>query len=117
VLDQDGRVVTGPTVVAVATPGWNHAVIAEPAGRDTRVSVTDLASARVLSVNTFQDRLEPRVVSANGHLVASVTPGGAGIYGLHEPGGRSARRLSCPKAGASASGWIWRQPRARGVFP
>jgi hypothetical protein len=88
VFDQDGRVVTPPTVVAAATPGWSHVVTAAPHGADTRVVVEDLASRRVLAANTLRDRLEPRVVAANGHLVACVTPGGAGVYGLHKPGGR-----------------------------
>ena len=88
VLDQDGHGVTPPTAVAAATPGWSHVVTAAPHGADTRVVVEDLASRQVFAANTLRDRLEPRVLSADGHLVASVTPGGAGVYGLHKPGGR-----------------------------
>jgi hypothetical protein len=93
VLDQDGRVVTPPTVVAVATPGWRSVVTAEPDGAGTRVVVRDLASRRVRSANTFPDRLAPRVVSEAGDLIAAVTPGGAGVYGLHRPGGRDHTRV------------------------
>lgn len=50
--------------------------------------IRDLASRQTLSANTLRDRLEPRMVSADGRRVASVTPGGAGYYGLHKPGGR-----------------------------
>jgi hypothetical protein len=93
VLDQHGRLVAPPTEVAVATPGWSQVVTAEPDGAGTRVVVSDLATRRTLSANTFRDRLEPRVVSPTGDLVAAVTPGGAGIYGLHKPGGRESTRI------------------------
>jgi hypothetical protein len=88
VLAQDGRVVTPPTAVAVATPRWSAVVTAEPDGAGTRIAVQDLASRRVLSTSTFPDRLAPRVVSQTGDLIAAVTPGGAGVHGLHKPGGR-----------------------------
>jgi hypothetical protein len=88
VLDRDGREVTGPTVVAAATPDWSHVVTAQPHGAGTRVVVEDLASRRVSATYVLRGGLEPRVVSATGDLVASVPPGGAGIYGLHKPGGR-----------------------------
>jgi hypothetical protein len=93
VLDQDGRVVTPPTVVAVATPDWRHAVTARADGGDTRVAVEDLATRRVVSTHTIRHRFEPRAVSPAGELIASVPPGGAGIYGLHEPGGRDRTTL------------------------
>ena len=93
VLDQDGRVVTPPTAVAVATPDWRHAVTARPDGGDTRVAVEDLATRRVVSTHTIADRFEPRAVSPAGDLIASVPPGGAGIYGLHQPGGRERTTL------------------------
>lgn len=88
VLDQHGQVVVPPTVVAASTPDWRHAVTASPDGAGTRVLVQDLPSRQVLSACTLRGRLEPRVVSAAGTQVASVTPGGAGVYGLHDPGGR-----------------------------
>jgi hypothetical protein len=93
VLDQDGRVVTPPTAVAVATPDWRHAVTARAEGGDTRVAVEDLATHRVVATHTIRGRFEPRAVSPAGDLVASVPPGGAGIYGLHEPGGRERTAL------------------------
>jgi hypothetical protein len=93
VLDQDGRVVTPPTVVAVATPDWRHAVTARPAGDDTRVAVEDLATRRVAATHTIPGRFEPRAVSPAGDLIASVPPGGAGVYGLHQPGGRERTTL------------------------
>jgi hypothetical protein len=75
-------------VVAASTPDWRGAVTAEPQGPDTRVAVRDLAARRTVSTWVLRGRLEPRVVSQDGRLVASVTPGGAGIHGLHDPGGR-----------------------------
>ncbi len=88
VLDRDGRAVSGPTRVAASTPDWRHAVTTSRNGSGTRIAVRDLASGRVLSEDTLDDRLEPRTVSTDGALIASVTPGGAGIYGLHDPRGR-----------------------------
>jgi hypothetical protein len=88
VLDQDGRGVTPPTVIAASTPDYSQAVTATPAGAGTRIAAQDLATGRKHYEHTLDGRLEPRIVSADGALVASVTPGGAGIYGLHEPGGR-----------------------------
>jgi hypothetical protein len=88
VVDQDGRVVTPATVVATARPDWSQVVTAQADGEDTRVVVTDLASRRVLSSEVLRGRLEPRIVSPTRDLIASVPPGGAGIYGLHQPGGR-----------------------------
>jgi len=88
VYDGRGQIIAGPYAVSVATPDWAHAVIAEPAGAGTRIVVRDLASGRMSSVTTFPDRLEPRIVSPAGDLVAAVTPGGAGVYGLHEAAGR-----------------------------
>jgi hypothetical protein len=99
VLDQEGRVVTPPTTVAAATPDWSHVVTAQPHGADTRVVVQDLASRQVFAANILRDRLEPRIVSATGGLVASVTPGGAGIYGLHKPGGRERTTVVVSDAG------------------
>jgi hypothetical protein len=93
VLDQDGRVVSPPRAVAVATPDWRLAVTAEPSGDDTAVVVQDLATLRVDSAHTIRGRFEPRAVSPAGDLVASVPPGGAGVYGLHEPGGRDRTTL------------------------
>ena len=80
--------VSTPTVVATARPDWSQVVTTQPDGEDTRVVVTDLASRRVLSSKVLRGRLEPRIVSPTRDLIASVPPGGAGIYGLHEPGGR-----------------------------
>ncbi len=74
VLDERGRVVVPPTVVAAATPDWSRVVTAEPAGGGTRVVIRDLASRQTLSANTLRDRLEPRMASADGRRVASVTP-------------------------------------------
>ncbi len=88
VLDQDGRVVTAPTKVLASTPDWRHAVTASPDAADTRIEVRDLASRRVLAAHTLRGRLEPRIMFPQGILIVSVTPGGAGIYGLHDPGGR-----------------------------
>ena len=88
VLDQDARVVVPPTSVATSTPDWRHVVTASADGTGTHVVVRDLASGQVLSGTTLRGRLAPRIVSANGPLVASVPPGGAGIYGLHDPQGR-----------------------------
>ena len=117
VLDQDGRVVTPPTAVAAATPGWSHVVTAAPHGADTRVVVEDLASRQVFAANTLRDRLEPRVVSADGHLVASVTPGGAGIYGLHKPGGRERTTVVVSRPGGERARLdLRRQHRAGGVL-
>ena len=103
VLDQAGQVVSGPTAVAVATPDWRHAVTVRPEGTGTRVTVEDLATRRVRSTCTLRDRLEARVVSADGDLVASVPPGGAGIYGLHQPGGRERTTLVVSGAGGERS--------------
>lgn len=103
VLDQDGRVVTPPTAVAAATPGWSHVVTAAPHGADTRVVVEDLASRQVFAANTLRDRLEPRVLSADGRLVASVTPGGAGVYGLHKPGGRERTTVVVSQPGGESA--------------
>jgi hypothetical protein len=103
VLDQDGRVVTPPTVVAAATPGWSHVVTAAPHGPDTRVVVEDLASRQAFAADTLRDRLDPRILSADGHLVASVTPGGAGVYGLHKPGGRERTTVVVSQPGGERS--------------
>jgi hypothetical protein len=92
VLDETGRVVTSATTVATATADWRQAVVVRPEGAGTRVTIEDLASDRVLSTHTLRDRLEPRVVSPAGDLVASVPPGGA-PYGLHRPGGRERTTL------------------------
>jgi hypothetical protein len=93
VLDSSGRVVTPPTKVAAATPGWGRVVTARPDGGGTVVEVTDLATRQVAWTHRAGGVVEPRIVSANGDLVASVTPGGAGIYGLHKPGGRDRTTL------------------------
>jgi hypothetical protein len=93
VLDQSGRVVTPPTKVAAATPGWGRVVIARPDGAGTVVEVADLATRQVAWAHRVSDVIEPRIVSATGDLVASVTPGGAGVYGLHDPGGRDRTTL------------------------
>jgi hypothetical protein len=86
VLGQDGRVVRPPTVVAAALPDWSRVVRSAADGAGTRITVEDLG--RVLSAVTLPGVLEPRVISLTGTEIASVTPGGAGIYGLHDPGGR-----------------------------
>lgn len=88
VLGQDGRVVTAPTAVAAAVPDWSRVVRSAPDGAGTRITVEDLGLGRVLSTVTIPGMLEPRVISLTGTDIASVTPGGAGIYGLHDPGGR-----------------------------
>jgi len=88
-LDQDGRVVVPPTVVPAATGDWRHSVTAEPAGDDTRMGVRDLLSGRRAWEHTLPGRLEPRIISPDGRLVAAVPPGGAGVYGLHQPQGRA----------------------------
>jgi hypothetical protein len=88
VLDQRGRVVTPPTRVATMTPGWEQVVTAAADGNGTRVVVRDLTGPAVRSAHTLAGQLEPRIVTPAGDLVASVTPGGAGRYGLHQPGGR-----------------------------
>jgi hypothetical protein len=88
VLDELGTVLTPPTAIAASTPDWRHAVTAEAEGAGTRVTVRDLLTGQVHSANALAERLEPRIISGDGRFVASVTPGGAGIYGLHEPGGR-----------------------------
>lgn len=88
VVDQDGRRARPPTAVAAATGDWGRVVAAAADGPDTVVALEDpLSGQRVASVR-LRDRLEPRIVSPDGTLIASVTPGGAGIYGLHNPGGR-----------------------------
>jgi hypothetical protein len=93
VLDSSGRVVTPPTTVAAATPGWGTVVTARPGGGGTVVEVEDLATRHVVWAHQAGQVIEPRIVSASGDLVASVTPGGAGIYGLHKPGGRDRTTL------------------------
>jgi hypothetical protein len=88
VLDAAGRVVTPATPVATATPDWRHTVTVHHDGAGSRIVVQDLATRRVRWVSTAPDRIEPRTISPDGALVASVPPGGAGVYGLHQPGGR-----------------------------
>jgi hypothetical protein len=88
VLDQDGRVVSPPVRVLAATTDWTRVVTATADGTGTRVVVGDLAEPEPRSTATLAGRLEPRIVTPGGDLVASVTPGGAGPYGLHQPGGR-----------------------------
>jgi hypothetical protein len=103
VLDRSGRVVTAPTRVAAATPGWSRVVTARPDGAGTVVEVQDLATRQVEWAHRVVDVVEPRIVSTTGDLVASVTPGGAGIYGLHKPGGRDRTTLVvCGAAGERA---------------
>jgi hypothetical protein len=57
------------------------------------VEVADLATRQVVWAHRAGQVIEPRIVSATGDLVAAVTPGGAGIYGLHKPGGRDRTTL------------------------
>jgi hypothetical protein len=103
VLDQSGRVVTPPATVAAATPGWSPVVIARRDGAGTVVDVMDLATREVAWTHRASDVIEPRIVSASGDLVAAVTPGGAGVYGLHEPGGRDRTTLVvCAASGERA---------------
>lgn len=85
-IDDGGRVVRAPRAVLAATPDWARMVTATPSGDDTLVALEDRRGG--LSTVTLRGRLEPRIVSPDGRLVASVTPGGAGIHGLHEAGGR-----------------------------
>jgi hypothetical protein len=93
VLDGSGRVVTPPATVAAATPGWDRVVTARPGDGGTVVEVADLATRQVVWAHRAGQVIEPRIVSADGDLVASVTPGGAGIHGLHKPGGRDRTTL------------------------
>jgi hypothetical protein len=103
VLDHNGRVVTPPIMVAAATPDWSRVVTARPDGAGTVVEVQDLATRQVGWAHRTGDVIEPRIVSATGDLVASVTPGGAGIHGLHKPGGRDRTTLVvCAAAGERA---------------
>jgi hypothetical protein len=103
VVDQDGRVVTPATVVATARSDWSQVVTVEADGGDTRVVISDLASQRVLSSAVLRGRLEPRILSPSSDLVASVPPGGAGIYGLHEPGGRDRTTIVVSGSGGEAA--------------
>jgi hypothetical protein len=103
VLDRSGRVVTPPAKIAAATPGWSRVVMARPDGAGTVVEVADLVTRQIAWARRVSDVIEPRVVSATGDLVASVTPGGAGVYGLHNPGGRDRTTLMvCAATGDGA---------------
>jgi hypothetical protein len=99
VLDQDGRVVSEPVRVWAATGDWSRVVTAAADGTGTRVEVRDLAEPVAHSTATLSGQLEPRLVTPAGDLVASVTPGGAGPYGLHQPAGRERTTVVVSGAG------------------
>jgi hypothetical protein len=86
VIDDTGLVVRASRPVVAATPGWSRMVTATPSNADTVVAVEDRRGERYKIL--LGGRLEPRIISPDGRLVASVTPGGAGIHGLHNAGGR-----------------------------
>lgn len=59
----------------LATADWARVVAAQPEGASTRIVTREAKTGQIMSGGTFRDRLEPRVISPDGRLVALATPG------------------------------------------
>jgi hypothetical protein len=66
------------TAAKLASPDWSRVASAATTGFGTQFELRDVASGRLVSSGTLRDRLEPRVVSSVGWLVALATPAGRG---------------------------------------
>ncbi|HEY3008800.1 MAG TPA: hypothetical protein VGJ63_12170 [Micromonosporaceae bacterium] len=75
------------TNAELASPDWSRVASAATTGFGTQFELRDVASGRLVSSGTLRDRLEPRVVSSVGWLVALATPAGRGAT-TYRPAGR-----------------------------
>jgi hypothetical protein len=72
---------------ALTTPDWQHVIATEPEAKGTRFVTREPQSGRIIAGANLPDRLEPRVVSPDGRMVALATPGAAGSS-TYRPAGR-----------------------------
>jgi hypothetical protein len=87
VIRTDNGEATLAAGAALTTPDWRRVIAATPEGKGTRFVSQEPQTGRIISGAVLRDRLEPRVVSPDGRLVALATPGTAGSS-TYRPAGR-----------------------------
>lgn len=92
---------TLPSPAALATADWTRVVSTQFDMAGTRVTTRDPRSGEVVSGGVLRGRLEPRVVSPDGRLVALASPGGT----PYRPVGRERTTIAVMDSGGERTRW------------